>query len=368
MNAGPPRRSLRARNTLGTRLAWDAGLCMAASLLLFAAVTLLSLYLDMRHDGTGSAGSESAFVELIEQLGWASLIAAPLATAFAVLTARWAARRATARLDALIASAAGIDLDSIDARLPEPAEDDEIGQLARALNSLLARIDSGIAAQRQFAADASHELRTPLAVIINALEVARRRDRTAPQWEAVADQVLGDAQRMAGLVQALLHVARPDEARGGSTAITLAEVFESLAARWKLHAPGLALHFDAAPALAVCADARALEIVFDNLLSNAVAHARPQGQVRIVARREGELVRIAIEDDGPGVPPAEQRRIFEAFARGAHAADRDAARPGVGLGLSIVRRIVEASQGRIFVDEGCASGARFVIEFSSAPA
>ena len=359
------------RRTLGARLAWDAGLCMAASLLLFAALTLLLLYLDLRHDGPGSAGAESAFVELIEQIGWATLIAAPLATAFAVATARWAARRATVRLDALISSAARIDVDSIDARLPESPEsgqDDEIGELAHSLNSLLARIEQGIAAQRHFAADVSHELRTPLAVIINAIEVARRRDRSAHEWTQLVDQTLGDARRMAGLVEALLHVARPDEGAHDSAVIGMHEVFEPLAARWKLRAPGLHLQLDAAPGLAVRADARALEIVFDNLVSNAVTHARPDGQVRIVAQQAGPVVRIAIEDDGPGVPEAERRHVFEAFARGAHAADRDAARPGVGLGLAIVRRIVEASQGRIFIDESCTSGARFVMEFASAAA
>jgi signal transduction histidine kinase len=327
----------RAPRTLGARLARDAGVCMATSLLLFAGVTLLALWLDLRDDT--ASGGESAFVELIEQVGWATLIAAPLATAFAVLSARWAARRATARLDELIA------------------------RLARGLNALLARIEQGIAAQRRFAADVSHELRTPLAVIINALEVARARPRSQTQWVDVADQALDEARRLAGLVEALLHVARPRPERADAGVVELSEVFAPLAARWKERAPGLKLQLHAAPGLVLRADARALDIVFENLLSNALVHAHAQGSVRIDARVAGAGVRITVEDDGPGVPPAERQRVFAAFARGAHAADLDGTTPGVGLGLAIVRRIVEAGNGRIFIDDAGQAGARFVIEF-----
>jgi signal transduction histidine kinase len=135
--------------------------------------------------------------------------------------------------------------------------------------------------------------------------------------------------------------------------------------RWKLRAPNVQLQIEAPANLTLHVDARALGIVFDNLVSNAVAQVRGGGTVRIQAGAAGSVIRIAVEDQGPGIAPGERHDIFKAFARGAHAADLDGARPGFGLGLSIVRRIVEASRGRIFVDEDYQRGARFVMEFQA---
>jgi two-component system, OmpR family, sensor kinase len=360
----PPRR------TLGTRLAWEAGWGVMASLLVFVAVVSLVLWLDLREDASLSADGSSSFDELIEQLLWAALVAAPIAMALAVVCVRRAAQRATARVDALISSAAAISVDSLGVRVPESGqsdESDEIDRLAQTLNALLARIEHGVTAQRQFAADASHELRTPLAVIINALEVARARDRSPAQWASVADQTLCDARRLAELVEALLHVARPVTAPVEPSAVELHAVLAPLVARWKQRAPHVDVQLDVAPHMALHADARALEIVFDNLVSNAVAQSRSGGTVRVVAADAGGVTRIAVEDEGPGIPSGERERIFKTFSRGAHAADLDGARPGVGLGLSIVRRIVEASQGRIFIDDAYLAGARFVMEFENRP-
>ena len=362
------------RRTLGTRLAWEAGWGVMASCLVFVAVASLVLFLDLREDASLGADGSSSFEELIEQVLWAALVAAPIATALAVVCVRRAAQRATARVDALISSAAAISVDSLGVRVPESGESDELGkgdeidQLAQTLNALLERIERGVTAQRQFAADASHELRTPLAVIINALEVARARDRSPAQWASVADQILGDARRLAELVEALLHVARPVTGPAEPSAVELQAVLAPLVARWKQRAPHVDVQLDVAPHMALHADARALEIVFDNLVSNAVAQSRSGGTVRVVAADVGGVTRIAVEDEGPGIPSGERERIFKTFSRGTHAADLDGARPGVGLGLSIVRRIVEASQGRIFIDDAYHAGARFVMEFESRPA
>jgi two-component system, OmpR family, sensor kinase len=358
------------RRTLGTRLAWEAGWSVMASLLVFVAVAALVLWLDLREDASLGADGSSSFDELIEQLLWAALVAAPIAMALAVVCVRRAAQRATARVDALISSAAAIGVDSLGVRVPESGrsdESDEIDRLAQTLNALLARIEHGVTAQRQFAADASHELRTPLAVIINALEVARARDRSPVQWASVADQTLCDARRLAALVEALLHVARPVTGPAEPPAVELQAVLAPLVARWKQRAPHVDVQLDVPPHTVLHADARALEIVFDNLVSNAVAQSRSGGTVRVVAADVGGITRIAVEDEGPGIPSGERERIFKTFSRGAHAADLDGARPGVGLGLSIVRRIVEASRGRIFIDDAYLAGARFVMEFESRP-
>jgi signal transduction histidine kinase len=354
-----------SRRTLGTRLAWEAGLCVAIGFLVFVGVALLVLYVDMHDEMPLGDDGGTPFEELIEHVLFATLVAAPIATALAVFSVRRAARRATARVDALIATAAAINVNTIGARVPESGEGDEIDQLARTLNALLERIEQGIAAQRQFAADASHELRTPLAAIITALEVARARERNPSHWERVADQISSDARRMVELVEALLHVTRPVVDPREHAAVELHAVLAPLVARWRLRAPHVQLHVDVDTRIALHADARALEIVLDNLVSNAVAQSCRGGTVRIHAGDNGTVVRIAVEDDGPGVAQGERDLIFKAFARGAHAADLDGATPGLGLGLSIVKRIVEAIDGRVFVDGAYRPGARFIVEIEN---
>jgi signal transduction histidine kinase len=350
------------RQTLGTQLAREAGLCVAASVTVFAAVILLLLFLDLGESG-------AVFGELIEQVLLAGAVAAPLATALAVFTVRRAVQRATARVDGLISTAAAVTVDSVGVRVGETGTGDEIDQLAQTLNALLARIEQGVAAQRQFAADASHELRTPLAAIITALEVARAQDRSADHWAQLADRCLADARRMVELVEALLHITRASVDLREQPPIELQTVLTPLVERWRLRAPQVQLQVQlqgrhqGTEHIALHVEARALEIVFENLVANAVAQTRPGGVVRIQAVEHAAGIRIAVEDEGPGIPLGERQRIFTAFTRGAHAADLEGAPPGLGLGLSIVRRIVQASHGRIFIDDSYRAGARFVMEF-----
>ncbi len=358
--------SQRTRQTLGAQLAWDAGVCAAASVVLFACVALLVLYLDLGDDSKLGAEGGTSFGELLEHVFLAAAIAAPIATALAVISVRRAVRRATARIDGLMSTASAVTVDSVGVRVAQTGGGDEIDQLAQTLNALLGRIELGVAAQRQFAADASHELRTPLAAIITALEVALAQARSPAQWTQVAQRCLADAQRMVELVEALLHVTRSALDWQAQPAVELQTVLTPLLARWQVRAPHLQLQLDCAEHLALQVEARALDIVFDNLVANAVAQSQAGGAVRILASHSGALIRIAVEDEGPGIPAVDRQRIFNAFTRGTQAADLDGAPPGLGLGLSIVRRIVQASRGRIFIDDGYVAGARFVMEFEPA--
>jgi signal transduction histidine kinase len=227
-----------------------------------------------------------------------------------------------------------------------------------ALNDVLARVQRGVAAQQQFAADASHELRTPLAVISANLEVARRKPRDAPHWEHVADGTLAEVHRMTTLVEKLLQLSRAGAAGLHQEHTDLRQLAGTAAERATTlgHERGVKVELTPGRAIAAEVDPEAIGIVIDNLIRNAIDHSAADQTVTISVA-PGPT--IAIEDRGPGVAHELRTRIFEPFARG-RATDRTSG-TGLGLGLAICKRIVDGHGGTIGVEDRSGGGARFVV-------
>jgi signal transduction histidine kinase len=242
-------------------------------------------------------------------------------------------------------------------RIPVPAADDEVTRLAVTMNDMLDRLEASQSAQRRFISDASHELRSPLASITAALDLAHRRPDLLEQ-SLIDDSLLPEAQRMYGLVEDLLLLARADE-RGGRNIkidvdlddIVLAEVER---VRSLTHLRVIA---DVKPAR-TSGDPGALSRLVRNLVDNAVRHA--QEGVRLECAPVGGHARVVVSDDGPGIPAADRQRVFGRFVR--LDTPRDRAAGGAGLGLSIVAQIVEAHQGAVSIDDSASGGARFVVD------
>jgi signal transduction histidine kinase len=338
-----------------------------AGFVLFGAIAAMVLWLELRGDNGVLEPGETAFGEVFENGVWALLLAAPPAIAFIGWSTWSAVRQATRRLDTLADGAQSIDAHKLGDRLPTVGVDDEIERLAIALNRLLTRIDHGVAAQRDFAAEVSHELRTPITAIITALEVARMRSRSSDDWQIVADRVLGDARRMSAVVESLLCASRGIDADTAER-FSLAEWLQQLVDTHQASG-GPAIEFTSElPDCELRGDSRTLSIAVGNVLRNAATHGPRCTIVRIACTEDAEFVRIAIEDDGPGVRAEDQRSIFTAFARGNNAGSSADQPSGWGLGLAISRRIITAHRGRIHVDAEYTLGARFVIELPKAEA
>lgn len=370
----------RRRGSLGAWLAWWIGASTALSLLVFSATAALVLYVDELRDAAEQDDDDDDEAEepeevefptetLLAQVLVAFAIAAPIGVALAIAGARWLTHRATRRIDAVIAAAARMSAEDLRERLPVSGADDELDALASALNALFARIEGGIAAQRQFAADASHELRSPLAVLSSTLEVARRRPRSAGEWEGLADRALDEVQRMSALVEALLQLAR---ASGGvrRSPVELMARLAGPAERWAAAAARAEVQFAFAgpEALVAHVDADALEIAIGNLVTNAIAYSPVHATVTLEVHEEPAWVEITVDDQGPGIPAGERERIFAPFVRATSpAADRTEGRAGLGLGLAIARRIVESHEGTVTVREAPGGGARFLIGLPRSP-
>lgn len=246
-------------------------------------------------------------------------------------------------------------------RVAEPAPDDEVGRLARTLNSMLDRIEASSERERRFVSDASHELRSPIANIRTAIEVALHRPEHA-DWGTVAQDVLSQNDRMDRLVDELLLLARSDE--GGlpsaPAATDLALVAETVVGA---HQSGrLTVTLSATPA-PVAVPGPYLERIIANLVDNARRFAR--SAVELTVHQDAGFSVLTVRDDGPGIPEADRRRIFERFVRLDEARDRDEG--GFGLGLAIVSDLCRFYGGSVEVGDAH-PGAVFVVRFPNAPA
>ncbi|GAA3549335.1 DUF4153 domain-containing protein [Nocardioides daeguensis] len=274
----------------------------------------------------------------------------------------------TSPLRQMTAAARRMATGDYDVRVPDTARD-EVGELARAFNTM-ARDLAGVDRQRrELVANVSHELRTPLAGLRAVLENVV--DGVVPDDRAVLATALAQAERMSGLVEDLLDLARVDAGKAplAPRAVPIAALLADAVA--EAEALGRGVRYDvqvAPPELVVTADPARLHQLVANLLDNASRHSPAGGTVEVHAAATGERYRIDVRDSGPGVPPADRERVFEPF--GTLAASAAAGTGGTGLGLAIARWVTDLHGGTIgFLDPADGtSGARVRVDLPREPA
>ena len=274
------------------------------------------------------------FIFLLAQLG------------ISVLTVR----RGLRPLVALSRLAGAINPGSSSIRLPQAGVPQEISPLVAAVNSALDRLDEGMQQQREFTANAAHQLRTPLTVL--AANIDMMRD------EPLATKLRYDVDLMSRIVTQLLLVARLESLNISvdepvELSATVREAAESLGALAISTHKMLEVDEPAAPVF-VRGNTHAVAAAVSNLIENALNHSPPGGAVRI---RVTVAPAIEVLDSGPGVPPHMREKIFERFWRG------ETSKEGAGLGLAIVRRIMQALRGNVSVADAPGGGAMFSLRF-----
>ena len=259
-----------------------------------------------------------------------------------------------------------------DRRVPRPAAEDEVGELADTLGDMLMALERSrqemeamLVRQRQFVADASHELRTPLTSVLANLELLA--DVLEGDQGDAARSALRSSQRMRRLVADLLLLARADARRETPHQPTdLAKVLVEAAGELGPVSAGheLSVHADGDGETVVEGARDELHRMALNLMENALRHTPPGTRVSAaVEARDGQVV-LSVEDDGPGIAPELRERIFERFVRGQ--GDRGGS---FGLGLSIVRAVADSHGGSVTLEQPASGhGARFVVRLPRAEA
>jgi two-component system, OmpR family, sensor histidine kinase MtrB len=304
--------------------------------------------------------------------------ASALTTAVGALTGRFVARRAVRPVAVAARAAEAIAGGQLDTRM-ETSDDRDLQVLATSFNDMAAALAARIERDARFASDVSHELRSPLMTLSASIEVLETRRHAMDERAAQAlDLLTADVARFRTLVEDLLEISRFDV---GSVKLQLDEVHVSEFVRQAVALAGYAevpiKVDDDAVAGVVSVDKRRLARVLANLLDNARNYAGGATVVTVervddplpARRADGDadaegVVRIAVMDEGPGVPVEDRARIFERFNRGGEAGRRGGGGDGVGLGLALVDEHVKLHGGRVWVEDrhDAMRGARFVIE------
>jgi signal transduction histidine kinase len=278
---------------------------------------------------------EETLDEVALGLATAALVAALIATGLALVVVR-PALRPLAQAQAAAQRVAESQDPSL--RVPE-GRADEVGGLARAMNRMLARLEgaqgrlrSTLSEQRRFAADASHEMRTPITALRGDIETMRRHDLPpAERAETLADMA-ASVERLDRLVEGLLGLARVDGDAGEAERVDLGEMIAEIAT---------AQECDGVDAgVVVTGDRAALRGMLMNLIDNGRTHG---GGVRVAVAAEDGAAVVRVDDDGPGIAPADRERVFDRFYR----APARRGTPGAGLGLPIAKATAERWGGTL---------------------
>jgi two-component system sensor histidine kinase ChvG len=260
------------------------------------------------------------------------------------------------------------------------ARDDEVGDLTRSLESMTDALSARMDAIERFAADVSHEIKNPLTSIRSAVETLEISGDKPAARDRLLAVLKNDVRRLDRLITDISNASRLDAelSREAPRRIDLARLLGDIvtvyAASQREGEPGVRLDLDGGEYPVIGRESPFGQVV-RNLIDNARSFSPPEGEVRVQLQRlqEGDhrLIRVVVDDNGPGVPSENLETIFERFytsrpkgaAFGGHS----------GLGLSIARQIVEAHHGRISAEnregpDGSVAGARFIVTFPEAPA
>ena len=326
-------------------------------------------------NGAGSVVAAQSLGDLnrtVDRLGLLFLLIGLLLLTLITVATRLVIRIGMRPLKDVETTAGEIAGGNLSVRMPDANPDTEVGRLVTALNSMLSRIEGSFAARvesedrlRRFVADASHELRTPITAIRGFSELYRQGavQGEQPTKDLVA-RIEGESVRMSTLVEDLLLLARLDEERQMEMKpINLVDIVDAAVSSARVSNPHHKIDFEKpSHEIFILGDAPRVHQVIANLLANAGVHTPMGSQVALTISQEALGVAVAVSDNGPGLSPEAQSKIFQRFYR----ADPSRARvdgEGSGLGLSIVDAVMRAHGGSISVQSEPGNGAKFTLFF-----
>ncbi len=249
-----------------------------------------------------------------------------------------------------------IRANSLNRRLKQTGNNDELEEIIVTLNHMLDRLDSAFKAEKSFVSHASHELNNPITAIQGECEISLLKERSTGEYVEALQRISSESKRLSNLIRHLLFLSRQDEEllKTNIEEISLQDMLTDLTAdndRIRLHTPE-----SGAPA-AVQANSYLLKIALKNIIDNACKYS--EKEVDIILSRINRQVVIEIEDRGIGIPQEEIEHIFQSFYRGSNTHDY----AGQGIGLSLTMKIISAYHGKLEISSEIEKGTKVRVIF-----
>jgi two-component system, OmpR family, heavy metal sensor histidine kinase CusS len=287
----------------------------------------------------------------VNRIGWDILFgmlgAIPTVLIVIAVGGRWVAKQALAPVEAISQAASRISVHNLDQRLPVPSTADEIADLVVILNTTLDRLQRSFEQSVRFSAEASHHLKTPISVLRAGIEEILTDPDTPAKQQARADALLHQIHQLTSIAENLLLLARADAGRLDlhRERFDLSDVLRGMCedASAMAETEGLDVETKLPPELPVVADRRAVSLIVQNLLENAIKYNQPEGCIRIYAHAVNGVAEVTVRSNGEPIPPERAPHIFERFYR----ARSDGRISGQGLGLTIACELAKAHDGRL---------------------
>ncbi len=292
------------------------------------------------------------------------LIALPIILVLGALGGWVLARRSLSPIGYIASKAQNITSENLSRRLTPRGTDDEMDDLIRTINEMIARLESSFKRMAEFTADASHELRTPICAMRGEAEVLLLKERKAEEYQEGLVHFIEQFDHLNQMINDLILLSKFDATqvelkmaplRLDLLVKDLCNLFQVLAEQNKI-----ALKMGTIEEVAVLGDKARLQQLFTNLIDNAIKYTS-EGSIRVAVEKNQEGAFVKISDTGIGIPKEEQEKIFKRFYRVDKSRSRETG--GVGLGLSIADWIATSHHGRIEVDSEINQGSTFTVYF-----
>lgn len=301
--------------------------------------------------------------DLLDNLFSTFLILIPIASVLSIAGGWFLANKSLRPVDTVTRTARDITAHNLDQRLPVTNVDDEIGRLSSTFNEMIARLNNSFTQVRQFSVDASHELRTPLTIMRGEAEMALRTPKTLDEYRTVLASVIEEISRLTSIIDSLNTLAKADIGQSpvNFDSVNMREMVEELYEDAEILASRKQIRviLEHAEDTMLDGDKVRLRQMMINLIDNAVKYTPDCGSIYLALYLDNGSARFSVRDTGIGIPAGEQEKIFDRFYRVDKARSRELG--GSGLGLSIVKWIVELHHGRITVASEPGLGSTFTV-------
>ncbi len=250
--------------------------------------------------------------------------------------------------------------------------EDEVHRLADTFDGMMDRLEASFEAEKQFTSDVSHELRTPISVILSQCEYASGESVSMEEQREALESISSQAKKMNGLISQLLTLARAESRKTALhlETVNVSELAEMVCEEQEFAAKDkqIAIHTQLPPNLLMRGDETMLIRLFINLLSNSISYGKRGGNIWVELHQEDGLIKGSVADDGIGIPKDQLDQIWGRFYQvdpARSSSGKEVSGCGFGLGLPMVKWIVQAHDGSISVESCPEEGARFSFQFPS---